>query len=226
MRATLAFLLCFLTFASRARAEAKITDFQVVVDGSQVLASLALANAFDHRFFARVESGLPTTIVYRFELDLVRRHWWDPRLKSCNFEAEAIYDAIDRVYTVHLRLDEKLIESRTVHDRKALAAAMGRIERLPVFSLADLHDRRRMLLRARAELGSRTVLSFIPVLVTTDWVESAKFRPAGDGGKGGGGHAFLGGADQPDPLDPPASPAAAAVAAAAPGQPGASPARP
>src|SRR5579863_370885 len=179
MRATLALLLCFLAFGSRARAEARITDFQVVLDGSQVHASAALANAFDHRFFARVDSGLPTTIVYRFELDLVRRHWWDPRLKSCSLAVEAIYDAVDRVYTVHFRLDDKLIESRTLHDRKALAAAMGRIERLPVFSLNDLHDRRRMLLRARAELGSRTVLSFIPVLISTEWVESDKFRPAG-----------------------------------------------
>jgi hypothetical protein len=186
MRATLALLLCFLAFASRARAEAKITDFQVALDGSQVFASVTLAGAFDRRFVARVDSGLPTAIVYRFELDLVRRNWWDPRLKSCSLEVAAIYDAIDRVYTIHFRLDDKLIESRTVHERKALEAAMTRIDRLPVFSLANLHDRRRMLLRARAELGSRTVLSFVPVLITTEWVESEKFRPAwGAGGATG-----------------------------------------
>ena len=178
MRATLALLLCFLAFASRARAEAKITDFQIGLDGNQVLASLTLASAFDRRFVARVDSGLPTTIIYRFELDLVRRHWWDPRLKSCTLEVAAIYDAGDRVYTVHFRLDDKLIESRTVHDRKALEAAMTRIERLPVFNLADIRDRKRLLLRVRADLGSRTVLSFVPVVITTDWVESQKFRPA------------------------------------------------
>jgi hypothetical protein len=65
-----------------------------------------------------------------------------------------------------------------VHDRKALEAAMTRIDRLQVFGLGNLHDRRRMLLRARAELGSRNVMSFIPVLITTEWVESDKFRPA------------------------------------------------
>jgi hypothetical protein len=194
MRATLALLLCFLAFAARARAEAKITDFQVALDGSQVFASVTLSGAFDRRFVARVDSGLPTAIVYRFELDLVRRNWWDPRLRSCSLEVAAIYDAIDRVYTVHFRLDDKLIESRTMHDRKAVEAAMTRIDRLPVFSLANLHDRRRMLLRARAELGSRTVLSFVPVLITTDWVESEKFRPswgagAASGGSGAGGQA-------------------------------------
>jgi hypothetical protein len=30
----------------------------------------------------------------------------------------------------------------------------------------------------RADLGSRTVLSFVPVVITTDWVESQTFRPA------------------------------------------------
>jgi hypothetical protein len=179
MRASPALLLlCFLAFASQARAEAKITDFQVNLDGSQVLASLTLDGAFGRRFVARVDSGLPTTIVYCFELDLNRRNWWDPRLKSSSLEVVAIYDAVARVYTVHFRLDDKLIESRAVHDRKALEAAMTRIDRLPVFNLADIRDRRRMLLRTRAELGSRTVLSFIPVAITTDWVESAKFRPA------------------------------------------------
>jgi hypothetical protein len=33
-----------------------------------------------------------------------------------------------------------------------------------------------MLLRVRAELGTRTVLFFIPTTRTTDWVESRKFR--------------------------------------------------
>ena len=179
MRATLALaFLCGLAFASRASAEAKIIDFQVGLDGSQVLASVTLDHAFDRRFVARVDSGLPTLILYRFELDLDRRHWWDPRLKSNSLAVMAIYDAIARTYTVHFRLDDKLIESRTVHDRKALEAAMTRIERLPVFNLADIRNRRRLLLRVRAELGSRTVLSFVPVVITTDWVESQKFRPA------------------------------------------------
>jgi hypothetical protein len=175
MRATLA-LLCLFAFASQARAEAKVTDFQVVLDGAEVLASLTLENAFDRHFVARVDSGLPTTIVYRLELDRDRRNWWDPRLRSTSLEVQAVYDAIGRVYTVNFRLDDKLIESRRVHDRKALEAAMTRLERLPVFSLAGMHEGRVLLLRARAELGSRTVVSFIPVAITTEWVESEKFR--------------------------------------------------
>jgi hypothetical protein len=170
-------LLCLLVgFASRAQAEAKVTDFQISLEGGLVLASLNLGGAFDHRFIARADSGLPTVVVYRFELDLDRRHWWDPRLKSTTFEVEALYDAVSRAYTVYFRLEDKLIESRIVRDHKALEAAMMHIDRLPVFSLAGIHERQRLLLRARAELGSRTVLSFVPVVITTEWVESPKFR--------------------------------------------------
>ncbi|HVT58698.1 MAG TPA: DUF4390 domain-containing protein [Thermoanaerobaculia bacterium] len=169
-------LLGWLLLAPAARAEAKISGFQAALDGKQVLVSLALNSAFNRRFVARLDSGLPTAILYRFELYRDGRHWWERRLKANTFEVVAIYDAVGRVYTVFSRLDDKLIESRTVHDRQALEGAMTRIERLPVFTLADT-EHRRLLLRVRAELGSRTRLSFIPVTITTDWVESNRIRP-------------------------------------------------
>ena len=49
-----------------------------------------------------------------------------------------MYDAVARSYTVHYKLDDKLIESRTVRDRKSLEEAMTRVEQLPIFSVAGL----------------------------------------------------------------------------------------
>jgi hypothetical protein len=170
-------LALLLTCAAAAAAEARISGFRVDLDDNQVLASLTLVKAFNHRFLERIESGLPTAIFYRFELDRDRKHWWDRRLKTNTLEIVATYDAVERAYTVHFKLDDKLVESRTLHDRQALEAAMTRVERLPVFNLPDPRDRRRLLVKVRAELGSRMILSFIPVTITTDWVESAKFRP-------------------------------------------------
>jgi hypothetical protein len=175
MRATLA-LLCWLVVASKAGAEARISDFKIALEGPQVLASVTLEGAFNHHFVERLESGLPTSILYRFELDRDRKHWWDQRLLANTYEVVAMYDAEARTYTVHFRLDDKLIESRTVRDLKALAAVMCHVERVPVFALGGREDRQRLLLKARAELGMRTLLSFIPVVITTDWVESSKFR--------------------------------------------------
>ena len=125
----------------------------------------------------RVDSGLPTSILYRFELDRDRKRWWDQQLAERTLEVVAMYDAVARAYTVHYKLDDKLIESRTVRDRKALEEAMTAIERLPVFSVAEPPQRlARCWSRSEAEMGSRTILSFIPVAIKTDWKESPKFR--------------------------------------------------
>lgn len=180
-KATLALgcaLLGLLLLAPQARAEARISDLQVALDGNRVLLNLTLAGAFDRRFSRRVDSGLPTSILYEVELHKDRKHWYDNRLDEATLEVLAVHDAVARTYTVHYKLDGELIESRTVRDREGLQAAMTRIERVPVFTL-DRASRRRLLVKARAGLGSRTLLSFIPVAIQTDWRDSNKFRYRG-----------------------------------------------
>jgi hypothetical protein len=175
MRATLA-LLGLLWLANPALADPEIAELAVDLDGDRVLVSLRLRDGITPQLARRLESGLPTPIVYRFELHRDRKRWWDRHLATNTLEAEALYDAVSRSYTVHLRLDGELIESRTVRDRKALEEAMTRIQGIPVFSLDGLGERGRVLVKARAELGSRTLLSMIPVTIATDWKDSRKFR--------------------------------------------------
>jgi hypothetical protein len=176
MKATLA-LLCWLLLAAKAGAEARITDLRITIDRNQLFATVSLEGAFSHRFLERVESGLPTSILYRFELEPDGRHFWERHGRSNTVEVTARHDAEARSYTLHLRLDDKLIESRTLRDLRSLEAAMSHLERLPVFSLGSREDGKRLVLRVRAELGTRTLLSFIPVAVATDWVSSNRFRP-------------------------------------------------
>lgn len=171
-------LLGLLPLAPQAAAEARISDLQVSLDGNRVLVSLTLAGAFDRRLSRRVESGLPTSILYELELHKDRKRWYDNRLDEATLEVLAVHDAVARTYTVHYKLDGELIESRAVRDHEALEAAMTRVERVPVFTL-DRASRRRLLIKARAELGSRTLLSFIPVAIHTDWRDSGKFRYRG-----------------------------------------------
>ena len=178
MRAKLA-LLGFFLFASQAVAEARISPIKIDLDGGRVLASFTLRDAFNHRFAERVDSGLPTSILYRFVLDRDRKRWWDQQLREGTLEVVAMYDAVARAYTVHYKLDDKLIESRTVRDRKSLEEAMTRVEQLPIFSLAGLPREWRLLIKVEAELGSRTILSLIPVTINTDWKDSPKFRAPG-----------------------------------------------
>ncbi|HEX4961978.1 MAG TPA: DUF4390 domain-containing protein [Thermoanaerobaculia bacterium] len=175
MRAKLA-LLGFFFLVTQARAAAKISDIKVQLDGERVLATFTLQDAFDHRFSERVDSGLPTSIYYQIELDRDRKRWWDQKLEDVTLEVVALYDAVARSYTVHYKLNDKLIESKTVRDRKALEEAMTIIDRLPVFEVERLPKEGRALIKIQAETGSRTLLSFIPVAIKTDWKESPKFR--------------------------------------------------
>lgn len=169
-------LSCFFAFAPAAGADARIAGLGVSLDGPQVEVSLTLEGAFDRRLAARLDSGLPTAILYRFELHKDRKRWYDRRLKEATLEGVALYDAVERQYNLHWKLDGKLVESRTVQDRRALEEALTHVKGMPVFSLEGLPRGWRLLVKARAELGSRTILLLIPDTLTTDWADSPKFR--------------------------------------------------
>jgi hypothetical protein len=182
MKAILAILALggFFLLASPAQADsARISPITVAVDGDRVLATFALRDGFDGRLRSRVESGLPTTIVYHVELNRDRKRWYDRRLRESSLEVTAIYDAVARVYNVHFKLDGKLIESRTVRDLKSVEEAMTLIGPLPVLQVSGIPSRWRLVLKVQAEMGTRTVLSFIPVAINTDWKESPKFHTPG-----------------------------------------------
>lgn len=173
----LRFLLLLTSFASAAAAEPRVSLLQVELEGRQVMVSIRLADAFDAELRARVESGLPTGIVYELELAKDRKRWWDRPLKTSSLQLVAMYNAVTRDYLVNVKLDGKLIESKQVHTLADLETALTRVERLPVFTIEGVPEGWRLLVLGRAELGSRTILSFIPTHVTTAWVESNKFRP-------------------------------------------------
>ncbi len=157
-------------------AAAEVRAVESAVEGEQVLLSFSLEGAFDDPLVARLESGLPTEIRYRFLLQRDRKRWFDADLDEATLTVVAMYDALRREYLVNVKLDGKLLESRTVEKLDELARVMTRVERLPVFSLRPSSDRRRLLVRVRAELGHKNLLGFIPTQITSDWVESPKFR--------------------------------------------------
>lgn len=168
-------LLGLLLFAPPPRGPA-IHGLQAALDGNRVVAAWTLTDAFDGKLSQRIDSGLPTPIVYEIELHKDRKRWYDNRIAGTTLEVVAVHDAVARTYSVHVKLHGELVESRTVRDREGLAAAMTRIERMPVFTLGDDTPSGRLIVKVRARLGSRTILSFIPVSIDTEWKDSNKFR--------------------------------------------------
>jgi hypothetical protein len=181
MRSALVVFWLLVFAASAAADDPRVRGLHVALEGDRVLASFTLQSAFDRRLAQRLESGLPTSILYRLELHRDRKRWYDRRLRENTLEVVAVYDAVAGAYNVHYRLDDKLVESRTVRERQEVQDAMTRIGPLPVFTLERIPGRTRVLVKVRAELGSRNFLSFIPVTIATDWVESNKLRAPGAG---------------------------------------------
>lgn len=173
----LLFLLGLLLEATPARAEARVEEIDVVLQGDRVVVGFRLLDAFDAALRERIQSGLPTGFVYELELLRDRKRWYDRGLASSSLQIVAMYNAVRREYLVNAKLDGELIESRVVHDLEALERAMTEVAGLSTFSLAGMPSTRRLLVRVRAELGSRTWLLFIPARVETEWRESRKFRP-------------------------------------------------
>ncbi len=162
---------------SIALAQGKISGLRATVEGDQVLVSFRLDGGIDKQLLERIDTGLPTRIVYELELARDRKRWYDQGLRRNSLEITATYDAVARETNLHYRLSGELIESKTVRDRPALLEALRRIDRLPVFKTQGLTLGVRYLVLARAILGSRMVLAIIPTDVRTDWSESNKFRP-------------------------------------------------
>jgi len=158
-------------------AEPRIGDIRTALDGRHVQVGFRLADGFDSVLRERIQSGLPTGILYEIELLRDRKHWWDRPLASSNLQVVAMFNAVTREYLVNFKLDGRLIESRQLREVGELEDALTRVELLPVFELGEVNTDWRLLVAVRAELGSSTILSIIPTHLRTEWSESRKFRP-------------------------------------------------
>ncbi len=153
---------------------ARIEGVRVELAEQQVLLAFKLANAFDENLRRRIRSGLPTGIVFDFELVRARKGWFNKDVDSGTMQVVAMYNAVTREYLINYKHDGNLIESRVVREAEELRPAMTEFSGLPVFSLEN-RGGERLQVRVRAELGTRTLLFFIPTTLTTEWAESRIF---------------------------------------------------
>jgi hypothetical protein len=163
--------------APASAADPAVEDLAIALNGVQVLASFRLEGGFSPQLRERIDSGLPTGFLFELELARDRKRWWDEVLGSTRIEVVAMFNAVTREYLVNTKHAGKLIDSRTLRDPAELEQAMSRFAAVPVFVLRGASRRERYLVRVRAELGTDNLLGFVPVMRSTDWVESNKVRP-------------------------------------------------
>lgn len=168
----------WLAVSVEASGEAGIQDLRIKIQDQQVLTTFRLVNAFDEDFRRRIESGLPTDLVFRFELERDRRSWFDQSVASGRLQVIAMFNAVTNEYLVNFKHDGNLIESRVVRDPDQLHQAMTELTDFPIFSIAGRDPDERLQLRVRAELGTRMLLAFIPRTLATEWARTDRFRIA------------------------------------------------
>jgi hypothetical protein len=170
-------LTAFLFFGSTAD-KPYLTEPELTIDGGRAVVSFELVGAFTDELFEQIQSGLATGFTYQFNLLRDHLRWADNRIDTSQLEVVAMYNAVTREYLINYKQDGKLIDSRIARDRDELRLAMTRIESVPAFVLKhDLNPEKRYLIKARAKLGSRTIMLLIPTRIETDWVTTRKFRP-------------------------------------------------
>ncbi len=156
--------------------EPRITDVRIAFDKQQILLSFKLLGALDDDLRRRLESGLPTSFTFDFQLVRTRKSWFDKAVDSSSLQITAMYNAVTREYLINFWHDGNLIDSRVVKDTAELEAAMIELTAFPVFSTVGKNREQRLRVRVRAELRTKTVFFFIPSMVHTDWAETRKFR--------------------------------------------------
>lgn len=165
-----------LLFFAQSESKPQLSNFLVSLSGREVTVSFHLDHAFDTRLMERIHSGLPSGFSYHLVLHREHKHWFDRNLDRTTIQVVAMYNAITEEYLVNFKQDGRLIESQTARTPVELERIMTLFESLPVFTLDPLPYHWRLLVRAEAELGSKMVLSMIPMRVTTAKVESRRFR--------------------------------------------------
>lgn len=182
MRVPAALTLTAFLFFGSSDDKPHLTDLEVSLDGTRVAVSFELVNAFGDELFERIQTGLASGFSFQFVLAREQRRWFDNKIDSSTLQVIAMYNAVTREYLINFKQDGKLIDSRIARTREELEQAMTRFDKLTVFYVDDVkpNPRRRALVRARAELGSKTMLLIIPTRIETDWVKSEKFSlPSG-----------------------------------------------
>ncbi|MEM1201674.1 MAG: DUF4390 domain-containing protein [Acidobacteriota bacterium] len=162
--------------AQESPGEARISDLEIRLANQQLFASFRLDGAFDESFERRIESGLPTDLVFELSLEKDRRTWFDQSVASGRLKVIAMYNAVTGEYLINFWRDGDLTHSRVVRDADELRRAMTEFSDLPAFEVEGRDPEERLRLRVRAELGTRTLLAFIPRTLHTSWAESRRFR--------------------------------------------------
>jgi len=121
----------------------------LVRDG-QVLVSFELTNGLTDEVRAAILSGLKTTYTYDVELRLDVPAWVDRTIGTATIATSVEYNNLRRQYTMSLRLDGRIEETRITTEEKEVKQWMTSLIQVPLFRTTLLEPNREYYVRVSA----------------------------------------------------------------------------
>lgn len=123
----------------------------------------------------RLESGLPTTVLWRVRLFAFRNLWWDGLKDERRYEVTATYRPLAGDVLVEKRLDDRLIGSQVVPTRGEALKVLSEVPGLTLFLMGQHLEGKRLVVRVKCSYARSVALGVVPTTVETPWVRSGGF---------------------------------------------------
>jgi hypothetical protein len=128
----------------------------------QLLVSFELPGAVTDEIRETIQSGLPTSFAYDFELRRGVPLWIDRTLAVATVLATVQYDNLTGRHQLSRSIDGRVEAALVTEDPATVEQWLTRFERLPIFSTADLETNAEYYVRVRARARPKNTWSILP----------------------------------------------------------------
>jgi hypothetical protein len=145
------------------------------ITGRDLHVSAKLSPGLPRDVAERLESGLPTTVLWRVRLFAFRNLWWDGLKDERRYEVTATFRPVSGDYLVEKRLDGRLLGSAVVPGRADALQSLSEVPGLTMFLMGPHLEGKRLVVRVKCAYARGVSFGVVPTTVETDWVRSGIF---------------------------------------------------
>jgi hypothetical protein len=128
----------------------------------QLLVSFELPGAVTDEIRETIQSGLPTSFAYDFELRRGVPLWIDRTLAVATVLATVQYDNLTGRHQLSRSIDGRVEAALVTEDAATVERWLTRFDRVPIFSTADLETNAEYYVRVRAHARPKSTWSILP----------------------------------------------------------------
>jgi hypothetical protein len=128
----------------------------------QVYVSFELDGGLTDEMRETIQSGLPTALVYEFELRRNVPLWIDRTLATATVSASVQYDNLTRRHQLSRSIDGRVEAAQVTEDQGEVERWLTTFNRLALFTTADLEPNAEYYVRVRAHARPKSTWSMLP----------------------------------------------------------------